>query len=52
MLVGFKTILKLNNSNLEQKDTISSQAATERFLWSDVAKILQLPVPLLRDKKG
>jgi starch synthase len=38
MLDRFETILKLNDSNPEQIQKISRQAAKERFLWRDAAK--------------
>ena len=38
MLDRFEKILKLNDSNPEQMQKISSRATEERFLWSDVAK--------------
>ena len=38
MLDRFETILELNKNNPEQMQTISTQAAKERFLWRDVAK--------------
>ncbi len=38
MLERFERILKHNDSNPEQLQKISKQAAKERFLWRDVAK--------------
>jgi len=38
LLIRFETILKQKDRTPEQIHTISSRAASERFLWSDVAK--------------